>query len=320
MTTRRYPLYFTLSDGDFSPRTLAMIKSLRAFDENARFIFFHFDDLNVNQLEIFRKSKVDLYSIRSFLGNHLFDSLASSREYLELLWTLPSVIAKELLISAVGSERTDVVYLDADLFFFGSPKEIWKEVPLNQISIVRHNFSARLRVNFPQSGEFNVSWVSFPVTGIGVECASEWAANCTELCPATPTMLNGRLVYGDQLYLEDWPSRFKGSIHVIENIGVGVAPWNYENYEITEVAPILVNTVPVIFFHFSSHQYGFLFARKMGSVYSAVSPIPAEIYRIYERAISEACRDLGFNNWKSRFQPIHIRVYRNLMRRFKGSK
>jgi hypothetical protein len=296
-----------------------MIKSLRSFDQNARFFFFHFEDLSIKQLETFGESGVELYSIRSFLGQSLFASLADSREYIELLWTLPSVIAKNLVSDFLNSKITDVVYLDADLFFFSSPAQIWEEIPLNEISIVRHNFSARLEFEFPKSGEFNVSWVSFPTTNIGFECASEWAKNCILLCPKSPTLLNGRLVYGDQLYLEDWPTRFKGSLHVIRNLGVGVAPWNYENYEITETKPILVNSVPLIFFHFSSHQFGFLLARKMGTVYSAISPIPEEIFRVYECCLSEACQDLGFKNWKSRFEPLHIRLFKNLMRRFKRS-
>jgi hypothetical protein len=295
-----------------------MIRSLRSFDQDARFLFFHFEDLSIKQLETFGEIGVELYSIQSFLGQSLFTSLVDSREYIELLWTLPSVIAKNLVSEFLNSKITDVVYLDADLFFFGSPARIWEEVPLNEISIVRHNFSARLESEFPKSGEFNVSWVSFPTTNIGFECVSEWATNCILLCPKTPTFLNGRLVYGDQLYLEDWPTRFKGSLHVIRNLGVGVAPWNYENYEITETKPILVNSTPLIFFHFSSHQFGFFLARKMGTVYSAISPIPEEIYRVYEYSLLKACQDLGFKNWKSRFESVHIRLFKNLMRRFKS--
>ncbi len=319
MTSSRSPVYFTLSDGGFSPRTLAMIRSLKSFDKEAQVLFFHFDDLSANQLNVFAESGAEVYSICKYLGATLYNSLAGSREYLELLWTLPSVLANELLMNLVDSHYTDVVYLDADLFFFSSPTHIWEEIPQNSVSIVRHNFSVRLETQFPHSGEFNVSWVSFPTNKIGLECASEWAKECIRLCPATPTILDGKLIYGDQLYLEDWPSRYSGYLHVIQNPGAGVAPWNYENYEITKMAPFLVNSSPLIFYHFSSHQFGFLLARKMGTTYSAVSPIPIEIYNTYEASLSEACKALAFYNWKSRFEPSYIRFYKHLMRRFKRS-
>ncbi len=313
------PVYFTLSDANFSPRTLAMIKSLKSFDSEVRFFFFHFGDLTVNQLNIFREHHVEIYSIRNFLGLPFFDSLSTSRDYIELLWTLPSVISRKLLTILIDSQYTDLVYLDADLFFFSSPTELWDEIPSHNISIVRHNFPVRLKTQFPHSGEFNVSWVSFPTSTIGIECATDWANNCIRMCPATPTILNGKVVYGDQLYLEDWPSRFSGHLHVIEHPGAGVAPWNYEKYQLTKIAPFLVDSLPLIFYHFSSHQFGFFLARKMGTTYSAVSPIPAEIYNYYENFLLEASLELGFDKWKSRFEPAYTRFYKNLMRRFKRS-
>lgn len=317
MINRRKPLYFTLSDENFSPRTLAMAKSLKSFEKDAKFFFFHFDDISDEQLEIFTKNGIEPSSVRRFLGEDLFTSLSDSRQYIELMWTLPSIISSALISEYLNTDFTDVVYLDADLFFFGSPAQIWQEIPPNKISIVRHNFSSRLEEEFPESGEFNVSWVSFPTTIEGAQCASEWATNCTLLCPSTPTHLNGKLVYGDQLYLEEWPAKYGDSLHIINNVGAGVAPWNYENYLISETFPITINFTPLVFFHFSSHQFGFLLARKMGAVYSAISPIPLGIYRHYEKALLEACFELGFRNWKSRFESFPIRIFKHLMRRFK---
>lgn len=320
MTTLRRPVYFTLSDGNFSPRTLAMIESVLAFDKDAELIFFHFDDMKSSQLAVFERSNVEVISIRRYLGSELTDSLANSRNYIEFLWTLPSVLAREVMLERIDLGYSDVVYLDADLFFFGPPEQIWKEVPPGKISIVKHNFSERLELAFSDSGQFNVSWVSFPLNPFGLECAANWASDCIDACPSIPIIINKRLVYGDQLYLDEWPVKYEGHLHVIENIGAGVAPWNYENYEISNSLPIFVDSVPLIFFHFSSHQFGFPFSRKMGSVYSAVKPIPAKIYWIYEKKLRECASELGMQKWKSRYQPLPLRALKFLIRRFKSSK
>lgn len=311
------PLYYTLSDAKFSPRTLAMLKSLRKFDAFSKLIFFHFDDISNSQLEVFQNHNIETILISKFIGESNFLQIANSRNYVEMMWTLPSILAEELLRSHNNAQVTDIVYLDADLYFFSSPVVILSEIPVGKISIVRHNFSERLARAFPNSGTYNVSWVSFPNSKLGLECAETWAAQCKLLCPSIPTILNGKLVYGDQLYLEDWPSNYQGSVHVIESIGAGVAPWNYENYVFSSQLPFTVDGIPVIFFHFSSHQFGFWLARKMGRVYSAVKPIPSGLYRVYEEELAETIFSLGFSKWRSRYESVLVRGLNFARRLFK---
>lgn len=294
-----------------------MLRSIRAFDKDSNLLFFHFEDLNHDQLNQFALAGVELVSVRSFLGDDEFDSIKSSRTHVEFMWTLPSVISHKLVEGNFGTEISDVTYLDADMFFYASPWEIWHEVPPQKIAIVRHNFSDRLKMAFPDSGEFNVSWVSFPTNSQGLECARNWAQDCVYLCPSTPTLVNGTLVYGDQLYLEKWPKEYSDSLHIIGNVGAGVAPWNYENYEFSYQKEILVNQVPLIFYHFSSHQFGFFLASKIGRVYREVKTIPRMVYKIYEESLQESASDLGFDNWKSRYRPLPLRGLDFLSRLFK---
>jgi hypothetical protein len=294
-----------------------MLKSVRKFDVDSKIIFFHFDDITNSQLEVFQAHNIETILISKFIGERNFSQIANSRNYVEMMWTLPSVLAEELLRSHNYTQVTDVVYLDADLYFYSSPAVILSEIPVGKISIVRHNFSERLARAFPNSGTYNVSWVSFPNSELGVECAGTWAAKCKLLCPSIPTILNGTLAYGDQLYLEEWPNIYQDSVHVIRSIGAGVAPWNYENYVFSSRAPFTLDGVPVIFFHFSSHQFGFWLARKMGRVYSAVKPIPAGLYRVYEEELAETSSSLGFSKWRSRYESVLVRGLNFIRRLFK---
>jgi hypothetical protein len=76
-----------------------------------------------------------------------------------------------------------------------------------------------------------------------------WAARCLEWCYAR--MENGK--FGDQKYLDDWPTRFKG-IHVLQHLGGGAAPWNIQKYKVSRGPRI--DGVPVIFYHF--HELAWL--------------------------------------------------------------
>jgi hypothetical protein len=308
------PLYFTLSDRNFLPRTLSMCRSLRQFDRESRIVYFATEPLTEVESLCFAELGIEILNVMDFLGASLFFQLKSERSLLEFMWTLPSVILSKLL----NCEETfsDIVYLDADIYFFSDPKVIWGEVTLGNVSIVSHNFSDRLKEIFQDSGEFNVSWVSIPNSEFGREVARNWAENCLELCPEIPVSKNGRFVYGDQRYLDYWPEDFGSRIHVIQNPGVGVAPWNYEKFQISTDNPFLVDDLPLVFYHFSSHQFGFILARKMGSEYSKARKLPKTLYKNYERDLKASAHLLGMRSWKSRFIPLRTRIYNLVRRRF----
>ena len=308
---QRRPLYFTLSDRNFLPRTLAMCESLRVFDQNSDFLFIALEELTKHEALQFDKIGVEVRALSSVLDSETLKMLRSTRSFMEFVWNLPSLILRRIL--EAGGSFSDVVYLDADIFFFSSPKPIWDEVGLGRASIVRHNFSERLARIFLDSGEFNVSWVSIPNTPNGIKLSQDWTSNCLDLCPDKPTLHNGRIVYGDQKYLDYWQSDFGDLIHVIQNLGVGVAPWNFENYNFAS-HPVSIDGQNVIFYHFSSHQFGFPLARKMGTEYSKVRTAPAEIYNPYEKILKEKARQLGLAGWKSRYEPLPKRTRKYFQR------
>ena len=61
----------------------------------------------------------------------------------------------------------------------------------------------------------------------GREALEWWRERCLEWCYNRHE--DGK--FGDQKYLDDWVERFK-NVRVINNIGVGVAPWNVNSYEL----------------------------------------------------------------------------------------
>lgn len=55
-----------------------------------------------------------------------------------------------------------------------------------------------------------------------------WADKCAECC-TDDTIQSKDGLFGDQMYLNDWTTRFD-RIHVMQNHGDGVAPWNVYRY------------------------------------------------------------------------------------------
>lgn len=139
-----------------------------------------------------------------------------------------------------------LTYLDADLYFFQSPKPIFDAFENFSTLIVPHNFS---RGNEQQRvfGLYNVGWVCFRADAEGLACLRWWRRSCIEWCRDIPE--DGR--YADQKYLEQFPKRF-ARVQITRHPGVNLAPWNIDNYRFSvgsDNEP-RVEDVPVIFFHF----------------------------------------------------------------------
>lgn len=287
-----------------------MCKSLRKYTDSD-ITFVHTEFPSHASRSAFESHKIQLLPVE-VIGFDFVKSLALSRSHVEFMWTLPSVLLDWFMSNSPG--YSDYVYLDADLFFYSDVKAIWDETPAGHISVTPHRFSTRLETAFPDSGEFNVSWVGIPATEIGRGCAKKWAEQCVQLCPEIPTNLEGKTVYGDQKYLEDWPTDYAGNLHIIGHVGAGLAPWNYENYEINVASEFTVDRVPLIFYHFSSHQFGFLFASRMGREYCRTTPIPRKIYKVYEDCLRECVSELGIKEWRSRHKPLSLRIWKFIVR------
>ncbi|MDE2041025.1 MAG: glycosyl transferase [Patescibacteria group bacterium] len=194
-----------------------------------------------------------------------------SRKMNEYCWMFSSVLP--LYILEHNPELDMITYLDADLYYYASPDPIYQEFGANSILIIPHGFSEKNKDKAKTSGIYNVGMMIFRNDQNGLECLRWWKDRVIEWC--FETYENGKL--GDQMYLNDWPTRFK-SVHVLKNIGANVASWNIDRYK--SLHP------PLIFFHF----HGLLI---YAGWYGKACFYPATIfdrqaYRVYLQAIRRA--------------------------------
>jgi len=204
-----------------------------------------------------------------------------NRSLVEYFFTCTSVICNYLL--DVHKDIEEIVYLDADLYFFDSPEIIFDEIKDESISIIPHRFKGinKLRNIF---GYYNVGWVSFKNDVNGLACLNDWFNKCIDWCYDKLE----KEKYADQKYLNEWPKKFK-NVCVIQNIGANAAPWNIGNYNVTtENDKIFVDKIPLVFYHYAGLKFiDNYFYTTCSSYFSNLnSVIRNNIYLIYLNKLS----------------------------------
>jgi hypothetical protein len=163
---------------------------------------------------------VPLHSIES--GDDALLAARSNRTAVEYLWTSTPTIILRLLQRNAAIDM--ITYVDADMFFYGPTDAIFEELGDGSVMIHEHRFP-RVLAHLETFGRFNVGLLVFRRDRRGVEVLQWWRERCLEWCKAT--LEDNK--YGDQKYLDMWPTQFEGVV-VTKNEGVGTAPWNHVQY------------------------------------------------------------------------------------------
>jgi hypothetical protein len=279
--------YCTLFDSHYLTRGLSLYRSLLKTGEDFNLIVYCFDEPVYQLLKRLQLERILLVSLQEFETPDLL-SIKSSRSKGEYCWTCTPFIIRDAL---TRFQLKEVTYLDADLYFYQKPSILLDEFHASGASVLitEHRFtstSARLRLN----GIYCVQFMTFRASDEGMKVLSWWADRCFEWCYARYE--DGK--FGDQKYLDDWTTRFKG-IHVLQHLGGGVAPWNIEQYRVSQ-GPA-VNSVPVVFYHFHNLRW-----YKNGKIALCTSPFVLShdvyeyIYRPYIEELKSVAKFVSEND------------------------
>lgn len=268
--------FCTLFDKNFLARGLALHASLLEHCPDFTLWMLCMDDKSYEMLEKMRLNN-QLKNVRLLRLPEVEDErllkVKPTRTPVEYYWMFSSSLPLYLLEKNPSLDM--IAYLDADLYFYASPDEIYREFGGNSIMIIPHRFSDKEKWREKESGIYNVGMTIFRNDANALECLRWWKDRVIEWCYYRYE--DGKL--GDQLYLNDWPTRFKG-VHVLKNPGANVASWNIEGF--------LPGGAPLIFYHF----HGLKIYRGAGGIIKAYPATIHDqaIYKPYIKALNRAYR------------------------------
>lgn len=231
--------YCTLFDSNYLTRGLAMYESLKKYSSNFHLFIFAFDSQSYQLLKKINLSSTTIISLDEFEDEELLE-VKKSRSKLEYCWTCTPSIIK---FSIEKFKLKSCTYLDADIYFFSNPDILINEMFSSSILITEHRYTPKYDLT-SISGIYNVQFLTFKNDKNGIEALTWWRNKCNIWC--YNRVENGK--YGDQKYLDDWTVRFKG-VHVLKNLGGGLAPWNIQQYKIEE------KPFELVFYHFHGFKY-----------------------------------------------------------------
>jgi len=213
--------FCTLFDSNYLSRGLAMYQSLSRHCKDFHLYVFTFDNKTFEVLRKFNLLNTTIISLDQFEDKELL-KVKKERSRVEYLWTCSSSI---ILYVLKNYKVNSCTYLDADIYFFESPKVLIDEAKENSVIITKHRFSPRYERN-DRFGIYCVQFVFFRNNKQSIKVLKWWRNACIDWCYIKKK--SGK--FGDQKYLDDWPERFKG-IHVLQHLGGGLASWNVQQYD-----------------------------------------------------------------------------------------
>jgi hypothetical protein len=240
--------FCTLFNTKYLAKGLALLHSLENVCDNFHLYIFAFDDPTYEILIKLDLNHVTIIPLKEFEDEELL-RVKPGRTVAEYCWTAtPSIIHYVIKTFSVES----CTYIDADVYFYSSPKIIFDEFNENSILITEHRFSREYRKEEKLSGKYCVQFITFRNDKYGLEALTWWKDQCIIWC--YNRVEDGK--FGDQMYLNDWMARFQ-KVHVMKHLGGGLAGWNISQYDFFKdekdfygIEKRTSDQFEVIFYHF----------------------------------------------------------------------
>jgi len=215
--------FVTLFDALFLPQGLALHMSMErhagcytlwilCVDDEVHDVLSRLNLPNVRLLMLSKLETIELAAVKP------------TRSKGEYCWTLTPFAPRFVFEADIEVSR--VTYLDADMWFRKNPASIFSEFNTSKkdVLITDHAYSPEYDQS-TTSGQFCVQFMTFSRDG-GEVVRKWWEERCIEWCFGR--FEDGK--FGDQKYLDDWPVRFKGLIHVLQDKELMQAPWNANRF------------------------------------------------------------------------------------------
>lgn len=210
--------FCTYFDSSYLLKGLGLYLSLKQATNDFHLYVMAFDRECFNKLLSCNFENMTIELLEDFETPELL-FVKPSRSRGEYCWTCgPSVIYHFLTKYSLES----ITYVDSDLFFLSDPHKALPEYVESSIAITEQGLNDK---NAKIYGKYCVQYMYFKNDQEGIEALKWWRDSCIDWC--YQKIEENR--YGDQKYLDQFPLRWK-NVHIINNLGLGIAPWNMHKY------------------------------------------------------------------------------------------
>jgi hypothetical protein len=267
--------YVTLFDSLFLPQGLALQRSLERHAGSYTLWVLCMDEGSETALERLALPNVRLLPLREAESEALLE-VKPTRTTGEYCWTLTPFTPE--LVFAADLMPDEVTYVDADIWLMDSPRPILKSLARSgkSVQITDHGYAPEYDQS-AASGRYCVQFMTFR-RGSSEHVLRWWQERCLEWCHAY--LEDGK--FGDQKYLDDWPSRYPEDVHVLEEQGWTLAPWNATRFPYSSG----------LLYHF--HGLRLLSDRRVRiGPYRIPAPLLENVYRPYLSDLRLAVTDLA---------------------------
>lgn len=215
--------YVTLFDRAFLPQGLALHASLVRHAGDFRLWVLCMDDEAKRVLDGLGLANVRTVSLSDVETPALL-RVKTERTRAEYCWTLTPFTPT--MVFERDPDAARVTYVDADMFLLKPPGPIFSELEISgkAVQITDHAYDPEYDQT-ATSGQYCVQFVTF-VRARSEHVLQWWQERCIEWCYAR--FEDGK--FGDQKYLDSWPTQFAADVHVLQAIDTLLAPWNARRF------------------------------------------------------------------------------------------
>lgn len=256
--------YCTLFDFGFVHVGIVMIDSFLENNDSSKMYVLCMDDQVYGILsEKYRldySDRVITISLKDFMSDEI-SLIRDNRTWREFCWTCSALSIKYVF---ERYKEEICTYVDADLRFYADPDDLIDEMMDygKSVQIVEHRFkmnsSGKRQVK--ESGRFCVEFNTFVNNKEGNTVLNDWIKSVLDKCSE-----DNKSGLGDQYYLDEWPDKYD-CVHILQNPGAGIAPWNINRYKLVRKENAVDSTairliydkktdVKAYFYHFTHISY-----------------------------------------------------------------
>lgn len=250
-------------------RGLSLYESMTEWCENFTLWIVCLDKNTFNRLNKLNLNNVSLVFLEKIEDKNL-ELIKSQRSRVEYYWTITPFLIQFVLKS--DTQIKYLTYIDADIFFTANPEPIFLEFKKSKSSVLitEHAYSPQYDQS-ETSGKYCVQFLIFDRDAIDT-ILELWKKQCFNWC--FDRYEDGK--FGDQLYLNDWPELYGDKVHILQQKGWALGPWNATRFSWSEG----------IFYHF--HQFA-LIHKKIAilGTYNLPNPLVKNIYLEYIKVMKK---------------------------------